>query len=168
MVARLEAGDSKTSAATFAYTSTAFPMLTGTLVTVAGFLPIGFNASAAGEYTFSLFRMQNIGAWKSTHLRLPAGLFFSRQRYRNLLRLIWGWFSTPSACITYLLVHRHRHHVALEIGDDPDRAGDDEKDDQHAEREGQNVVRAVRASAQMQKEDQVNADLCEREYDQSD
>ena len=55
MVARLEAGDSKTSAATFAYTSTAFPMLTGTLVTVAGFLPIGFNASAAGEYTFSLF-----------------------------------------------------------------------------------------------------------------
>jgi multidrug efflux pump subunit AcrB len=55
MVARLEAGDSRTSAATYAYTSTAFPMLTGTLVTVAGFLPIGFNASAAGEYTYSLF-----------------------------------------------------------------------------------------------------------------
>ena len=55
MVARLEAGESKASAATFAYTSTAFPMLTGTLVTIAGFLPIGFNASAAGEYTFSLF-----------------------------------------------------------------------------------------------------------------
>jgi multidrug efflux pump subunit AcrB len=55
MVARLEAGDSKNHAATFAYTSTAFPMLTGTLVTIAGFLPIGFNASAAGEYTFSLF-----------------------------------------------------------------------------------------------------------------
>ena len=55
MVARLEAGDDRNSAATFAYTSTAFPMLTGTLVTVAGFLPIGFNASAAGEYTFSLF-----------------------------------------------------------------------------------------------------------------
>jgi multidrug efflux pump len=55
MVARLEAGDTKTSAATFAYTSTAFPMLTGTLVTVAGFLPIGFNGSAAGEYTYSLF-----------------------------------------------------------------------------------------------------------------
>ena len=55
MVARLEAGDTKTRAATFAYTSTAFPMLTGTLVTVAGFLPIGFNASAAGEYTYSLF-----------------------------------------------------------------------------------------------------------------
>ncbi|WP_298956792.1 efflux RND transporter permease subunit [uncultured Methylobacterium sp.] len=55
MVARLELGDSLHKAATFAYTSTAFPMLTGTLVTVAGFLPIGFNGSAAGEYTYSLF-----------------------------------------------------------------------------------------------------------------
>ena len=55
MVARLEAGDNKIAAATFAFTSTAFPMLTGTLVTVSGFLPIGFNGSAAGEYTYSLF-----------------------------------------------------------------------------------------------------------------
>ena len=55
MVSRLEAGDSLTKAATFAYTSTAFPMLTGTLVTVAGFIPIGFNGSGAGEYTYSLF-----------------------------------------------------------------------------------------------------------------
>ncbi len=55
MVSRLEAGDSRREAATFAYHSTAFPMLTGTLVTVAGFLPIGFNGSAAGEYTYSLF-----------------------------------------------------------------------------------------------------------------
>ncbi|KQP50241.1 MULTISPECIES: efflux RND transporter permease subunit [unclassified Methylobacterium] len=55
MVARLEVGDSLKKAATFAYTSTAFPMLTGTLVTVAGFLPIGFNGSSAGEYTYSLF-----------------------------------------------------------------------------------------------------------------
>lgn len=55
MVSRLEMGDSKEQAATFAYTSTAFPMLTGTLVTVAGFVPIGLNASSAGEYTFTLF-----------------------------------------------------------------------------------------------------------------
>ncbi|CAH0649084.1 MULTISPECIES: efflux RND transporter permease subunit [Pseudomonas] len=55
MVTRLEMGDSKEQAATFAYTSTAFPMLTGTLVTVAGFVPIGLNASSAGEYTFTLF-----------------------------------------------------------------------------------------------------------------
>jgi multidrug efflux pump subunit AcrB len=55
MVARLEVGDNLRKAATYVYTSTAFPMLTGTLVTVAGFIPIGLNNSAAGEYTFTLF-----------------------------------------------------------------------------------------------------------------
>jgi multidrug efflux pump subunit AcrB len=55
MVARLEVGDSLAKAATYVYTSTAFPMLTGTLVTVAGFIPIGLNSSAAGEFTFTLF-----------------------------------------------------------------------------------------------------------------
>ena len=60
MISRLERGDSKERAATFAYTSTAFPMLTGTLVTVAGFVPIGFARSAAGEYTFSIFAVVGI------------------------------------------------------------------------------------------------------------
>lgn len=55
MISRLELGETKQQAATFAYHSTAFPMLTGTLVTVAGFVPIGLNNSAAGEYTFTLF-----------------------------------------------------------------------------------------------------------------
>ena len=55
MITKLEEGYDKISAATFAYTSTAFPMLTGTLVTVAGFIPVGFAASGAGEYTFTLF-----------------------------------------------------------------------------------------------------------------
>ncbi|TBA84483.1 efflux RND transporter permease subunit [Rhizobium ruizarguesonis] len=55
MVARLEAGDNLTKAATYVYTSTAFPMLTGTLVTVAGFIPVAFNKSNAGEFTFTLF-----------------------------------------------------------------------------------------------------------------
>lgn len=55
MVARLEAGDSLRKAATYVYTSTAFPMLTGTLVTVASFIPVGLNNSAAGEFTFTLF-----------------------------------------------------------------------------------------------------------------
>lgn len=55
MITRLELGDSLHDSATYAYTSTAFPMLTGTLVTVAGFVPIGLNASSAGEYTFTLF-----------------------------------------------------------------------------------------------------------------
>ncbi|HEY2184135.1 MAG TPA: efflux RND transporter permease subunit [Xanthobacteraceae bacterium] len=55
MVARLEIGDALNKAATYVYTSTAFPMLTGTLVTVAGFIPVGLNSSSAGEYTFTLF-----------------------------------------------------------------------------------------------------------------
>ncbi len=55
MVARLEMGDSLRKAATYVYTSTAFPMLTGTLVTVAGFIPVAFNKSNAGEFTFTLF-----------------------------------------------------------------------------------------------------------------
>ena len=55
MITRLELGETKEQAATFAYHSTAFPMLTGTLVTVAGFVPIGLNNSSAGEYTFTLF-----------------------------------------------------------------------------------------------------------------
>jgi multidrug efflux pump subunit AcrB len=52
---KLEEGFDRRSAATFAYVSTAFPMLTGTLITVAGFIPVGFAASTAGEYVNSLF-----------------------------------------------------------------------------------------------------------------
>ncbi|MBS1165718.1 MAG: putative component of multidrug efflux system family, partial [Proteobacteria bacterium] len=55
MVSRLELGWEPTRAASYAYESTAFPMLTGTLVTIAGFLPVGFAASSAGEYCYSLF-----------------------------------------------------------------------------------------------------------------
>ena len=55
MVGRLEEGDELGKAATFAFTSTARPMLIGTLVTIAGFIPIAFNTSSAGEYTYSLF-----------------------------------------------------------------------------------------------------------------
>ena len=50
----------KITAATYAYTSTAFPMLTGTLVTIAGFVPVGFAKSGAGEYCFSLFAVVGI------------------------------------------------------------------------------------------------------------
>jgi multidrug efflux pump len=55
MVSKLEEGWTRVRAATFAYTSTAFPMLTGTIVTIIGFVPVGFAKSDAGEYTFSLF-----------------------------------------------------------------------------------------------------------------
>lgn len=55
MVRKLEEGFSKMEAATFAYTSTAMPMLTGTLITAAGFLPVGLAKSTVGEYTFAIF-----------------------------------------------------------------------------------------------------------------
>ena len=60
MVRKMEEGMSRFDAATFAYTSTAMPMLTGTLITAAGFLPIGRAKSAAGEYTFSMFSVNAI------------------------------------------------------------------------------------------------------------
>ena len=55
MLTRLAQGDDKVQAATFAFRTYAFAMLAGTLVTIAGFVPVGFAASGAGEYTFSLF-----------------------------------------------------------------------------------------------------------------
>jgi multidrug efflux pump subunit AcrB len=60
MTSRMAAGDSKEKAATFAYDTLAFPMLTGSFVTAAGFVPIGFARSSAGEYTFSIFVVVSI------------------------------------------------------------------------------------------------------------
>jgi multidrug efflux pump subunit AcrB len=74
MVTRLERGDEKEQAASFAYSSTAFPRLAGTLVTIAAFVPIGFAHSAAGEYTFSIFAVVAIaliGSWCVAALFTP-------------------------------------------------------------------------------------------------
>ena len=55
MVRKMEEGYDKVRSATFAYEITAIPMLTGTLITAAGFLPIGIARSMTGEYTFAIF-----------------------------------------------------------------------------------------------------------------
>ena len=60
MVVKMEQGWDKFKAATFAYTSTAFPMLTGTLITAAAFTPVGFSKSSASEYTVSIFQVVTI------------------------------------------------------------------------------------------------------------
>lgn len=60
MERKLEEGLVKIEAASFAYSSTAFPMLTGTLITTAGFIPVGFAESTAGEYVRSLFYVVGI------------------------------------------------------------------------------------------------------------
>ncbi|WP_245491368.1 efflux RND transporter permease subunit [Mesorhizobium sp. M7A.F.Ca.ET.027.02.1.1] len=72
LVSRLERGDDKRTAAEFAYSSTAMPRLTGTLVIIAGFVPVGFARSDAGEYTFSLFAVVAIALLASW---VVSGLF---------------------------------------------------------------------------------------------
>ena len=74
MVRKMEEGLSRFDAATFAYTTTAMPMLTGTLITAAGFLPIGLAKSAAGEYTFSMFSVNALAlliSWIAAVLFTP-------------------------------------------------------------------------------------------------
>jgi multidrug efflux pump subunit AcrB len=87
MVSKLEHGADKVSAATFAYTSTAFPMLTGTLVTIAGFVPVGFAASSAGEYCFTLFAVVAVAltaSWFVAVLFTPlAGVFILPDKMKS-------------------------------------------------------------------------------------
>jgi multidrug efflux pump subunit AcrB len=74
MAVKLEQGWSRTRAAAFAYTSTAFPMLTGTLVTVCGFLPIALAKSSTGEYTRSIFEVSAIAlvvSWFAAVVLVP-------------------------------------------------------------------------------------------------
>jgi multidrug efflux pump len=74
MAVKLEQGFDRLHAAAFAYTSTAFPMLTGTLVTVSGFLPIALAKSATGEYTRSIFEVSAIAlllSWLAAVIVIP-------------------------------------------------------------------------------------------------
>lgn len=74
MLIKIEQGWDRAKAASFAYTSTAFPMLTGTLVTVAGFLPIATAASAVGEYTRAIFQVTTIAlllSWVAAVVFIP-------------------------------------------------------------------------------------------------
>ncbi|WP_201315892.1 efflux RND transporter permease subunit [Dyella sp. EPa41] len=74
MSVKLEQGWTRVRAAAFAYTSTAFPMLTGTLVTVSGFLPIALAKSGTGEYTRSIFEVSAIAllvSWLAAVIVIP-------------------------------------------------------------------------------------------------
>ena len=105
MTTRLAQGDSKEEAASFAYQTLAFPMLTGTFVTIAGFVPIGFARSAAGEYTFSIFAVVTIAlivSWFVAVLFAPLlGVWLlkkpddgrrrrARRRHADLPRASWS------------------------------------------------------------------------------
>src|SRR3569833_2826999 len=74
MAEKLEQGFDRLRAAAFAYSSTAFPMLTGTLVTVSGFLPIALARSQVGEYTRSIFEVSAIAlllSWFAAVIVIP-------------------------------------------------------------------------------------------------
>ena len=74
MSVKLEQGWGRVRAAAFAYSSTAFPMLTGTLVTVSGFLPIALAKSGTGEYTRSIFEVSAIAllvSWLAAVIVIP-------------------------------------------------------------------------------------------------
>ena len=74
MAVKMEEGMDRFKAASFAYTSTAFPMLTGTLVTAAGFLPIATARSGTGEYTLAIFQVVVISlliSWVAAVIVIP-------------------------------------------------------------------------------------------------
>ena len=110
MTTRLAQGDAKEQAATFAYKTLAFPMLTGTFVTMAGFVPIGFARSAAGEYTFSIFAVVSIAllaSWLVAVLFIPllgVALLKRPEPRRNQPNPAWPlassaeYFSPPCGC----------------------------------------------------------------------
>ena len=87
MVRKLEEGFDKVRAATYAYEVTAMPMLTGTLITAAGFLPIGLAKSVTGEYTFAIFAVTVIAlviSWLVSVYFVPyLGVLILKEKHKN-------------------------------------------------------------------------------------
>ena len=97
MATKIEQGMDRFKAASFAYTNTAFPMLTGTLITVAGFLPVFLSKSSASEYTGSIFIVVGLSLMISW---LVAVLFVPFLGYR-LLPLFKGQAGKEQTGITH-------------------------------------------------------------------
>ena len=97
MKVKLEQGWERTRAAAFAYESTAFPMLTGTLVTTAGFLPIALAKSGTGEYTRSIFQVSAIAlviSWLAAVIVIPLlGYYLLPQHADGAAATPKGWFA---------------------------------------------------------------------------
>jgi len=86
MVRKLEEGLDKFASATFAYATTAWPMLSGTLVTAAGFLPIATAKSSTGEYTFDMFSVTTIAlvlSWFAAIIATPLFGYWILKRPKN-------------------------------------------------------------------------------------
>ena len=108
MAAKMEQGWERARAAAFAYTSTAKPMLTGTLVTAAGFLPIATAESTTGEYTRSIFQVVVIAllvSWLAAVIFVPY-LGFRLLPDFNAAKSRPGWFPRLLARISPRLAAR--------------------------------------------------------------
>jgi multidrug efflux pump subunit AcrB len=95
MVVKMEQGWHRARAATFSWTSTAFPMLTGTLVTAAGFLPVGFAKSSAGEYAGGIFWIVSIALIASWIVAVLFTPYLGLKLLPNLAKL--GVHENPDA-----------------------------------------------------------------------
>ncbi len=115
MVRKLEEGYDKVRAATFAYELTAKPMLTGTLITAAGFLPIGLAKSVTGEYTFAIFAVTTAAlliSWVVSVYFVPyLGLLLLKARPHAADEAAHELFDTPfytrfRALLNWCVAHR--------------------------------------------------------------
>ncbi|MCQ8119931.1 efflux RND transporter permease subunit [Methylomonas rosea] len=98
MARKLEEGWDRIRAATYAYTATAFPMLTGTLITIAGFLPVSLAKSQAGEYTVSIFQVVGISmllSWIGAVVFTPYLGFLILKTHSNADGPVHDLFDTP-------------------------------------------------------------------------
>lgn len=98
MARKLEEGWDRMRAATYAYTATAFPMLTGTLITIAGFLPVGLAQSSAGEYTVAIFQVVGIAlilSWIGAVVFTPYLGFLILKVHANADGPVHDLFDTP-------------------------------------------------------------------------
>ncbi|MDP3520733.1 MAG: efflux RND transporter permease subunit, partial [Hydrogenophaga sp.] len=115
MVRKLEEGYDKVRAATFAYELTAMPMLTGTLITAAGFLPIGLAQSVTGEYTFAIFAVTTAAlliSWAVSVYFVPyLGLLLLKVKPHAAGEAVHELFDTPfynrfRALLDWCVAHR--------------------------------------------------------------
>ncbi|HEX6722329.1 MAG TPA: efflux RND transporter permease subunit, partial [Burkholderiaceae bacterium] len=115
MVRKLEEGYDKARAATFAYEITSMPMLTGTLITAAGFLPIGLARSTVGEYTFAIFAVTSAAlviSWLASVYFVPyLGAALLRTKSRAGSGEAHELFDTPfysrfRSLVTWCVQHR--------------------------------------------------------------
>jgi multidrug efflux pump len=120
MARKMEDGWDRFRAATYAYSTTSFPMLTGTLVTVAGFLPVGLARSNAGEYTVSIFQVTAISlllSWVGAVIFTPFIGWFLLKTKKHTEGEHHGVFDTPfynhlRRSVDWCVAHRYKVIVA--------------------------------------------------------